>query len=344
MVLDIQSVQSEKNLNTLAAEVLKRYKVMPEKITLVQGGGIKTVWKVKTKEGYLCLKRLRQTYDKALFSVNAQDFIFKSGGNVPRVIPDRDNQHIVRYNDQLFVLYEWLQGKDLNFNNPADFKMAVAGLAEFHAASRGYKPCEGARISTKLAKWPEQYESMSRRMAAWKETARKESKTSAGDAYLGCIDDMLELAGTAQELLDKTSYKELTAPDSKSIVLCHQDYGTGNAVLTDKGVFVIDLDGVTYDLPARDLRKIIGKQAENKSDWNKGSIKSVISWYDSVNPLSRKEREVLYADLMFPHWFFGLVKNRFDKNKPVKASEIERTAKLEKSKVPVLTDLLRSGE
>jgi spore coat protein I len=344
MVLDRQSMQPEKNINGLAAEVLKRYNITPESITLIQGGSIKTVWKVKARQGHLCLKRLRQTYDKALFSVNAQIYIYKCGGNVPQVIPDRENQPIVRYNDQLFVLYEWLQGKDLNFNNSADFKMAVTGLAGFHAASRGYKPCEGARISTKLAKWPEQYESMNRRMTAWKEAAKKESKNSSSGSYLNCIDGMLELAGIALELLDKTDYKELTGSSSQSIVLCHQDYGTGNAILTDKGVFVIDLDGVTYDLPARDLRKIIGKQAENKNDWNKSNLKSIISWYDSVNPISRKEREILYADLMFPHWFFGLVKNRFDKNKPVKASEIERIAKLEKAKVPVLTDLLRSGE
>jgi spore coat protein I len=38
-------------------------------------------------------------------------------------------------------------------------------------------------------------------------------------------------------------------------VLCHQDYGKGNALLTDEGVMVIDLDNVSFDLPARDLRK-----------------------------------------------------------------------------------------
>ena len=46
--------------------------------------------------------------------------------------------------------------------------------------------------------------------------------------------------------------------------------------------------------------------------------------------------EVLHADLLFPHWFYGLVKNLFQNNKSLKASEIEKTALLESSKEEAL--------
>ena len=39
---------------------------------------------------------------------------------------------------------------------------------------------------------------------------------------------------------------------------------------------------------------------------------------------------------MFPHWFFGEVKNLYKKNKPVPAGKIERAAAFERSKLPVL--------
>jgi spore coat protein I len=39
---------------------------------------------------------------------------------------------------------------------------------------------------------------------------------------------------------------------------------------------------------------------------------------------------------LFPHWFFGLVKNQYQNAKLLKTAEIERTAELELSKVQLL--------
>lgn len=152
---------------------------------------------------------------------------------------------------------------------------------------------------------------------------------------------MIEIAGRAIELINKSSYDSLTEPDSGSIVLCHQDYGKGNTLMTDNGIYVLDLDGVTFDLPARDLRKIIGKQAENKNRWSIDLINEVTDWYTQINPMDEKEKHVLYIDLLFPHWFFGLVKNIYKSNKAVKPAKIEMICKLEQDKVPILDSLLR---
>jgi spore coat protein I len=284
---------------------------------------------------------LKQSIDKALFSVNAQLYIKKSGGNVPEVILDRNGLPIVPYNEQLFVLYEWIDGNDLNFDNPSDLRHAVQGLARFHIASRGYAPDENCRVSTKLGKWPEQYSSMQKKLSDWKEAAGRENNQQNYSTYFRNADSMVNICKMAFNALEKSNYRILTTEGSNSIVLCHQDYGKGNAVATAKGVYVIDLDGVTFDLPSRDLRKIIGKQAENKGQWQTGTIGEIVSWYAEVNPLNQDERETLYIDLLYPHWFFGLVKNLFQNEKPLKMSEIERIARLEESKIPVIKALLK---
>ena len=63
-------------------------------------------------------------------------------------------------------------------------------------------------------------------------------------------------------------------------------------------------------------------------------------WYSNINKISEEEKKVLYIDLLFPHWFFGLVKNQYDKLKDIKAAEIERITRLELSKAPVIRELL----
>lgn len=335
MLADIMN-ESPDSLQQLAIDVLGGYAINPGRITVIQSGGIKAVWKVEAPEGLLCLKRLKQARDKAEFSVNAQIHIKNAGGRVPAILPDRQGQVLTEHDGQLFVLYEWLEGKDLDFMNPQDLPDSVRGLAEFHLASKGYLPPEGARTSSKLGKWPEQYLSMRNRMAAWKEIAAQNAGIQSHAAYSKHVDSMLSLADMALGLLAESGYSELTALDSPSIVLCHQDYGRGNSLLTASGAAVLDLDGVTYDLPSRDLRKIIGKLSERMGRWDADLIRNVLGLYEQVNKLTPDELDVLYVDLLFPHWFFGLVKNQYQNAKLLKAAEIEKTAALELSKVKLL--------
>ncbi len=358
----------EKNLETTAIQVLSKYGINPEKLTLIQGGTIKTVWKLNANGRTFCLKRLKQPLDKALFSVNAQIHINNSGGMVPGIILNSENQAITKYKEQLFVLYEWIDGSDLNFALSADFRKAVQGLAAFHIASKGYIPNAQCRVSTKLRKWPDQYNSMKRRMLEWRETAsvaeRQPDKQvdpayseypvrpvrpapsaySAYSVYPAYIDQIVTLADLALKRLSESDYLKLTQEESPSIVLCHQDFGRGNVLSTVEGTYVLDLDGVTYDLPVRDLRKIIGKASENAGLWSCDTITEILGWYGEINPLSEREKEVLYADLTFPHWFFGLVKNLFQNGKQMRASKIERIARFELSKEEPLATLLERSE
>ena len=196
--------------SAIAYNVLKEYGMVPDNVTIVQGGAIKTVWKVSSGGRDYCLKKLRHTLDKAVFSVNAQVHVKNSGGLVPEVFPNRHGEVITQYNGQLFVLYEWIDGKDLDFNVPADLRLAVRGLARFHLASKGYQAPEGARISSKLGIWPDQYTSMAKKLASWKEQAEHGGPGQVLSAYLKHVDGLLSLADKALAALNASDYARRT--------------------------------------------------------------------------------------------------------------------------------------
>jgi spore coat protein I len=322
--------------------VLAQYDVRPKQIQVVQQGGVKTVWKTTCENGAICLKRLKQSLEKALFSVGAQKYIKVNGGYVPGIISNKADETITCYNDELFVLYEWVDGKQLNFNKQEDFMAAIEGLARFHKCTKGYIPPEGARVSTKLAKWPDQYRSMLNRLSDWINISCQK-KAAVYDAYLKWVDRIMELGEKAIQFLEDSQYRVLSSPGSPAVVLCHQDYGKGNALLTHKGICVLDLDGVTYDLAARDLRKIILKTAEDQGKWTEETLRDILTWYERGNKLSADEKKMVYIDTLFPHSFFGTVKNQFLKNKPVKGESIEKIGRLETSKETILTGLILSS-
>lgn len=328
------------SLEDIARAVLAQYDVIPVKIQIIQQGGIKTVWKVLSDKSSTCLKRLNKSTEKAIFSVEAQKYIKENGGLVPGVIANKTGEPITYFHDELFVLYEWVEGKQLNFHTESDFMAAMEGLALFHKCSKGYEPPEEARVSTKLAKWPDQYQSMLKRMNEWKNISQQKTGIAVYDSYLKWIDPIMALGEKAIQYLERFGYDVLSRPGSPSVVLCHQDYGKGNALLTPRGICVLDLDGVTYELAARDLRKIILKTMENQGGWNEQVMKNIIMWYEKGNALTHDERKMVYIDSLFPHAFFGSVKNQFQKSKAVKPSSIEIIGRLETSKQNILCGLI----
>ncbi len=324
------------DLIQLAKDVLSNYHIYEEDLKIIQNSGLKTIWKFVHKNQTMCLKRLRHTKDKALFSVNAQIHISNKGGHVSKIYLNSNKEPITEHNNQLFVLYEWIEARNLSFSKPSDFALAMEGLAKFHIYSKGYISPVDAKISSKLGEWKRQYESMNNRMLKWKEESRENLENNSHQSYFENIDAIIEIGKKAIDALEASSYSTLTSIDFKESSLCHQDYGPGNVIFTEKEVYVIDLDGVTYDLPIRDLRKIIGKQMQKRGKWNEDTIRTIIKWYEKHNTLSREEKEILKIDLLYPHWFFGEVKNLFKKNKALSGNKIESIATLEKSKLDIL--------
>jgi len=80
--------------------------------------------------------------------------------------------------------------------------------------------------------------------------------------------------------------------------------GKGNALFTDNGVYVIDLDGVTWDHPGRDLRKNNRQAVGEQRSLSLDQIEKILDWYSEINPLSTADRELIYIDLMYPPLVF----------------------------------------
>lgn len=314
----------QENSNQLAQVVLQRYRIVPDQVRLVQGGSIKTVWQVAAGNRSLCLKRLRHTRDRALFSVGAQAFMAGRGAAVSPVLPAPDGDIMIEHEGYVFVLYQWLKGRGLALSRREDLALGVRGLAAFHRDSAGYQPLAGARVSSKLGRLGNYYASVIKRLLQWREAALEQGENPVARAYLDEVDPALELANRAMTLLEQSCYNSWINRFTSQAGLCHQDFGEGNVLLVDDRVYILDLDGVTFDLPVRDLRKLILKNMLSRGKWDESLLNEVLSWYGEVYPLEPSQVQVLYVDLLFPHELHDNAKNYFKKGKNIKAADIRK--------------------
>lgn len=329
--------------DALVRAVMARFGHRVERIRTVQAGGPKMVWKVESPEGPLCLKRLRLTADRAAFSVSAQAHVAAHGGPVLPVLPAHDGRLWVEEGGQVFVLYPWVDGRPARFRLQADLEAAARALAAFHHASRGYEPPAGSRVSSRVGRWPDHYRSLRERLERWKEAAAQRPQHPFHKAYLAVADEAIDRARRAEEALARSAYAALSAAGPQAMGLCHQDYSEGNTLVSGDRVWVLDLDNVTFDLPVRDLRKLLVKLMEGPGGWREPVARAVLRAYESVAPLAPETLELLAIDLLFPHPVHDAAKNWFQNGKPEPPSRVLEVLPFERSKEAALAAWLSRG-
>lgn len=90
--------------------------------------------------------------------------------------------------------------------------------------------------------------------------------------------------------------------------IIHQDYGWSNGQIGPGGIWIIDLDGVAYDLPIRDLRKLITSTMDDMGVWDVTWMRGMIDAYNQANPIEPELYQVLLIDMALPNEFYKHVK------------------------------------
>lgn len=312
----------------------KTYRVIPVQVEADAGKG---VWQVETDRGTVCLKRTGQPADRMAFSIAAQLHLAAHGAPVPRLIPARDGTFAVESAGRVYVAYQWISGRSVRWENRDDLQASVEALASLHGASRGFTVPAGVKVFTKLGRWPDHYAEMEERLQKWKVQAEQQPEVRFHALFLAGVDTALELAARARAALATSPYDVLVQRTWPGDTLIHQDFGPSNIIMTGTGPCLLDLDTVTLEFPARNLRKLMGELMQSKGGWRSDIIDEVLGWYTKINPLPAEHLHLLGIDLMFPHVFHDSAKNWFKKNKPEKPDRMERACRFEREKADTLT-------
>lgn len=336
--------EMREKLTVLGREIMKQWELEVESIEVVQGGQMALVWKVITTDGPVCLKRINRPEKKALFSVHAQNFLAEKGARVPSILITKEQNLYARHGPFLFVVYDWIEGRPFDLTVPEDVEWMMKGLAEYHLNSTGFRPPEGIPSASKLGQWPKHYTKRCSQMEAWKLIAETQPDEIFSKIYLEIADEFIESGKSVLSDLENSHYDEWVEACKREPTLCHQDYGTGNTILVDNEVWVIDLDTTAYDLPIRDLRKIIIPMISDAGTWQTELFDLMLNAYERGNPLNAEQKNVMYIDMMFPYEFYDIARDKFSLKNDVSSQALEETAAFERLKKEMITQKMDEGE
>ncbi|WP_084567986.1 CotS family spore coat protein [Brevibacillus panacihumi] len=300
-------------IDVLAEEVMKHYDMAVSSQTLItskpdKGGAI---WRIETNKGPRSLKLLHRRPERSLFSVGLQEYVVKQGARVPALIPAQDGKMFVEKGGKLWIVTDWIALQPATKVDLVGAEELCYGLGEFHVHTKGYIPPAGAKNSSRLYRWPNYYQKITKKIGWMREVAKAYKDTAASASILSVIDQYEQHAMDAMRRLQESAYARMVAKGEPYWGLVHQDYGWSNGQNGPGGLWVIDLDGVAYDLPFRDLRKLITSTMDDMGVWDLTWMRGMIDAYHRANPLDAESFEVLLIDMAMPNEFYKHLKEMF---------------------------------
>ncbi|NMA37873.1 MAG: CotS family spore coat protein [Papillibacter sp.] len=297
-----------KSLNQEPLEqVLNNYDISVKSIQNETYKEKKGVWWVETDKGLMVLKKISNSEQTLKYIISAVKHLSENGIHLPPIIKTREGADYAVYDGICYVLSGAVKGKNPSYDSAKELEIIIKGLADFHVASRGFRVLPDTKPKIHLGKWEEDLTAQLEDMRGFynKETAAN-GLNEIGKFIINEFPYFDKRASAAIDSLRTGEYAAWVEKAGVQGALCHQDFAAGNLLIDSSGLlYVLDTDGITIDIPARDLRKILCKVMKKSGKWNIELTKKIIDTYQSVNPLSPSEWRVVMADIKFPHLFLG---------------------------------------
>ena len=300
----------------------------------------KGVWWIKTPVGMRILKKVSNSEETLKFILDAVRHLMKNGVKLPGICKTTVSSDYVRIDGVCYVLTEAIEGRNPSYTIPRELHGISCELARFHKASGGFTPSPGTKPKYHLGLWIEDYTRQLEDLNGFYEKELSLKRNSPiSNTVIKEFPHFYERAGNAIAGLRGKEYGEWVRKTQTKGCLCHQDFAAGNLILTSAGeIYVLDTDSITIDIPARDIRKLLNKVMKKAGRWDIDLAKSILHSYQSENPLTASEWEVVRLDLMFPHLFLGAASKYYYKRdkewsedkylqRIVEVSDFEKTIK-----------------
>jgi len=272
----------------------------------------KGIYYLKSNKGERCLKKINYGPQKLLFVCGAKDHLINNGfKGVDKYYLNIDGEPYALVNEDLYTLSEWLDGRECDFHNIEEVKIAARTLAQMHEASKGYDPPENSKLKSDLGRWPHLMAKRIKSFDKMRDMVRKRNNKNNFDlVYLKSMEFYKEIGKKALRTLEESSYLELCQIAENDKSFCHHDYTYHNIIIDkEENVNIIDFDYCKREVRAFDISNFMTKVLK-RVNWDMNFAKAIIDSYNEVSEIREDEYKVLFAYLQFPQRYWRLA-NRY---------------------------------
>lgn len=313
------------SFNLIKNNILPLYNINAcniEQIKVKNTNKDRAVFKITCNDKSFCLKKVYYNESELLFIYSALEWLYRNNINVPTLIPSASKNRFVKYKNFLFILTPWIYGEKCDFDNLDNIYIASKNLAFFHRCTNNFSPIDGSSIKESYENIYTSFKGRTEKLLYYYNEAIKKHDYFS-QVFISSFSENFYLAENASIIASTINFHNLTK------TLCHGDYVNKNIIFKDKNMWLIDFDNCTFDYASHDISHFLRRLLKRNSiNWNIPLTKSIISIYDSINPLTKDDLKYILSYISYPQKYFRISKDYYSK-KP-KFTKDESILSLEK--------------
>lgn len=271
---------------------------------------VRKIYKLHTDKGMKCFKRAHARKSYFLFVFSAVNHLTLKGFTAP-ISYDMtlDNDICIEDGEYIYYALPWIESRQCKFKKRDDLLKAIKLSADLHKAAKDFKPPEDSKPRIYYGKWPQNFRKRLDEMKLFKETIEsKDVRDEFDEAYYPLIDFFMEQGYEAIELLEKSSYYDISQKAMERGEFCHHDMAEHNFLITPYGEMrIIDFDYCIMDTRLHDVASLVIRNMRH-GIWDIAKADFILNEYCKYYPINQRELEVIKCFALFPQdfWQVGL--------------------------------------
>ena len=279
---------------------------------------IKNIYRLKTDKGVKCLKRahMSPSYFRFIHSAVAH-LKSKSFDHVIPYEATVDGSLCVPEDKYVYYITNWIESRECRFKDEEDLKHAIKTAAEFHRASHGYKPPDGAKPRVYYGKWIDKFQKKCIELLQFsKSIEEKEYISEFDEIYARYLTYYWKQGKKSIEMIKSSNY-ETAAENSRSLgELCHHDMANHNFIVTpDSKMYMIDFDYCIMDTRLHDISSLVIRNMRY-GIWSLNRAYFILNEYSKHFTISKDELKIIKAFMTFPQDFWQVGLQYYVENQP----------------------------
>lgn len=265
-------------------------------LRMLQVQGKNGVFRVNTSQGWKKVKPFKYSQAELEYVHGALEHL--AGKGWKRSMPlhlTKDGSPYLETPYGLFYVSTWVQGTEINPEDPFHLEMAAKVLGEMHRLLKDYGgvgPCHRQNPPSWYDKFGGQAEDLER----YRQQAENARKGKFGHRFCKVADDFLRLMGIGLQMLHEADYDKLSQED-ELLTTCHASPIASNIIAGNDGkIYITDFDNARREQRIYDL----GRMVIRHSGWDVDKALFLIKSYQEANPLTREEIGLLSGLCAFP--------------------------------------------
>ena len=267
----------------------------------------RAVFKITCNNKCYCLKKVYCNENGLLFIYSVLEWFYRNNINVPKLLPTSSNKRFVKY----------------NIDNLDDIYISSKNLALMHKCSNNFFPIKNSKIKIGYENLHISSNNHTDKLLFCYNEALKRNDTFS-KLFLSSFKENFFLAQNSSIMASTINFDKLTK------TLCHGDYVNKNIIFQNRNIWVIDFDNCAFDYASHDISHFLRRLLKRKSiNWDIPLTKSIISIYDSINPLNKDDFKYILSYISYPQKYWKISKDYYSNNpKLTKEESIENLQKL----------------